>query len=244
VVIAGAKNKFFALETEVLRDFINNRNGKLVVALDGNFDAGLDDFFRDYGIVVGEDLLVPSNGRATNYSEDLIIKRFAPHKINDRIIEFRVPVILGATREVSMAPRFADAEKFEITELLQADSVTVERKNAKDAESESRVVATISERKKFDATGVTASAGKVLVIGNADFISNEKFKSLGNRIFWAGISDYMIYGENTGEFRDVAAESYKLTLSKMELGHIVLRVSFLPIGFLLLALVVAFKRRK
>ncbi|MDR2737802.1 MAG: GldG family protein, partial [Puniceicoccales bacterium] len=44
VVIVGARSKFLGFEEEILRDFIDNGQGKLVVALDGIFDIGLRDF--------------------------------------------------------------------------------------------------------------------------------------------------------------------------------------------------------
>jgi hypothetical protein len=95
VVGVGAKNKFLGFEKEILRDFIDDRNDKLIFALDGNFDIGLKDFCSDYGIFARDNLLTPIQDMASNYSEDLVISRFSPHKINNKLIEFRLPVVLG-----------------------------------------------------------------------------------------------------------------------------------------------------
>jgi hypothetical protein len=245
VVIVGAKNKFLGFEKEILRDFVDNRDGKLVFALDGNFDIGLKEFFDDYGIFVGDNMLISANETASSYLEDLVIKRFACHKINSKLMEFRVPVIFGATYEVTQTPWFVDNEKFEITELMQTDDGVGEQGEVGDGNSTGpRIVATISERKKFDTSEITTKAGKVLVIGNADFIANGKFKILGNRIFWFSISDYMLYGSNLENFEDVKIEKYRLVLSQKNLAKIMIRLAFLPMFFALIGLVVALRRKK
>ncbi|MDR2629027.1 MAG: GldG family protein [Puniceicoccales bacterium] len=245
VVVVGAKNKFFGFEREILRDFVDNRDGKLVFALDGNFDIGLKEFFDDYGIFVGDDMLMPTNETASSYLEDLVIKRFACHKINGKLIEFRVPVIFGATYEVKQTPWFVDDEKFEITELMQTDDGVGEQGEAgNDNSMGPRTVATISERKKFDTSEITTEAGKVLVIGNADFIANGKFKILGNRIFWFSISDYMLYGSNLENFEDVKIEKYRLVLSKKTFTKIMMRLAILPMFFALMGIAIGWRRKK
>jgi hypothetical protein len=168
----------------------------------------------------------------------LIIKRFAPHKINGKVIEFRLPVTFGATYEIKRAPWFEDDGKFVITELMQADNSVAGEDGA------APIVATLSERKKFDSAGVTVNGGKLLVIGSGDFISNGKFKILGNRVFWFGVSDYMVDGDKFENFEDVKIANHRLALTKNEFERILCRISLLPIGFVLLALLVAFRRRK
>jgi hypothetical protein len=110
IVVFRAKNKFLAVEKAILRGFIDNRNGKLAFALNGNFDVGLKDFFDDYGIFVGGNSLLPINETISNYVEDLGIKHFTSHKINGRLMEYRIPVIFSATCEVKQTPWFIDNE--------------------------------------------------------------------------------------------------------------------------------------
>jgi hypothetical protein len=245
VVVVGAKSKFLGFEREILRDFVDNRDGKLVFALDGNFDIGLKEFFDDYGIFVGDNMLIPTNETASSYLEDLVIKRFTCHKINGKLMEFRVPVIFGATHEVKQTPWFVDNEKFEITELMQTDDGVGEQgEMGNDNFMGPHIVATISERKKFDTSEITTKAGKVLVIGNADFIANGKFKILGNRIFWFSISDYMLYGSNLENFEDVKIEKYRLALSRKTFTKIMVRLAILPMFFALMGMAIAWRRKR
>ncbi|MDR1413658.1 MAG: GldG family protein [Puniceicoccales bacterium] len=245
VVISGARSRILGFEVEILRDFVDSRDGKLVIALDGNFDVGLREFLEDYGIFLAGNLLLPGDDAVANYSEDLIVRRFAPHKINEKLIEFQIPVVFGGTREVSQASWFLDEEKFEITELLQTDGVAVENEtNGDESISIAHVVATLSERKKFITSEVTTNAGKVLVIGNADFMANEKIKILGNRIFLLGISSYMLRRNDSGDFDGIKIEDYRLALSRKDIWRIGGRILMLPASFLLLTMVIAFLRRK
>jgi hypothetical protein len=245
VVIAGARNNFLGFEKEILRDYVDNRDGKIVAALDVNSDAGLRDFFEDYGIHIGEDLLTPTGANCANYSDDMIIKRLAQHKINEKLIELCVAIVTGGAREVRRAPWFVEDGKFEVTELLQTDdSVAVGGNGDGTDRTGPYFVAAISERKKFNVAETTANAGKVLLIGNADIISNGKIGLLGNRIFWLGMSNYMTHGDALGQGDGVAVDNYRLALSKGELAKICLRALALPGSFLLLALIVALQRRK
>jgi hypothetical protein len=138
-----------------------------------------------------------------------------------------------------------DEEKFEITELLQTDDSVKE--NGIDGGENipgAHIVATLSERKKFNTSEITTNAGKILAIGNADFMANGKIKILGNRIFWLGITDYMLHGSSVGSFDGIKIENYRLALSKKDLWKIFARVLLLPASFLLLTVAIAFLRRK
>ncbi|MDR3143998.1 MAG: GldG family protein [Puniceicoccales bacterium] len=242
VVIAGARSKLLGFEMEILRDYVNNRNGKIVVALDVNFDSGMRNFFGDYGIFVGENLIPSAAGNSTNFSDDTIVKRFAQHKINEKLIEFCVGIAVGGMCEVKCAPWFVDDGKFEVTELLQTDDGIGIRGD--DGQRGPYFIAALSERKKFDQLETIANAGKILVIGNADLISNAKINLLGNRIFWLGVIDYMLRGESTWKFDEINVESCRLALSRGELAKICLRALALPVSFLLLAMIVALQRRR
>jgi hypothetical protein len=187
---------------------------------------------------------VPANDGSTNYAEDLVINRFARHKINEKLINLRVSVVLGASCEVRQSPWFVDVEKFEITELMQTDDGVIEDGGVGGENiPRARIVATLSERKKFDASEITASAGKILVIGNADFMANGKINILGNRFFWFGIGDHMLSAERVGSFEDVSLKTYRLSLSRDEFRRVSGRISLLSLGFLLLGLFVAWRRR-
>jgi hypothetical protein len=138
-----------------------------------------------------------------------------------------------------------DNEKFEITQLMQTDDGVGEQGLGKDQNSLGPyIVAAISERKKFKASEITTNAGKILVVGNANFISNGIFKILGNRIVWFGISDYMLYEENTDIFAEVKIENYGLVLSKKQFTKLIFRIASLPITLLVLAIFTTFPRRE
>jgi hypothetical protein len=241
VAIVGARNKFLGFEREILRDFVDDRNGKLVIAMDGNIDIGLGEFLIDHGIYVVDS----PDAFADGPTEELVIEQFAPHEINKKIIEFRVSVMLGSACEVRQSPPWLfDWEKFKITELMQTSG---ERSATVDPEEIVKIpytVAVISERKKFNAAEMTMNAGKILVVGNSDFLTNSKIKVFGNMVFWQGISDYMLPMESSEGFETTSIENYRIAMSGKNFWKIILRISFLPIGFLMLTAFVAFLRRK
>jgi hypothetical protein len=241
VVSIGARNELLNFEIEILRNFVDNRNGKLLVALDGNFDIKLKEFLADYDIFVGTNVLVPDSARTATHSGDLVINRFSAHGINGKNIDLRLPVICGISHEVKCAP-WADDDKFEIAELLQTGNGVVEQGVGEQSRGE-YIIAAIAERRKFASSPAEANAGKVLVIGNSDFLANGKFTAFGNRVFWFGIGDYMLPVGNGLIFEDVDIGCHRLPMSKEDFNRIMGRIYLLPAVFLALAVLVAVRRR-
>jgi hypothetical protein len=245
IVSVGARNDLLGFEKELLRDFVDNGNGKLVVALDGNFAVGLKEFLADYGLCVGVNSLVPRHSQSASYSDDLVINRFSPHAINGRNIDLRLPVIFGISHEVKRAPWATEEDKFEITELLQTgDGVLEYGDDGEAANGAAYVVGAIAERRKFGDSAATANVGRVLAIGNGDFVANGKIPALGNRVLWFGIGDYMLPNVDGGAFEDIRVENYRLALSKEDFNGIMTLVCVPPTTFLALAILVAIRRRR
>lgn len=240
IIISGAKNKFLGFEIELLRNFIETKNGTLIIAMDCDHDIGLNDLFSDYGIIVGDAPLSSIDSPSSSYTGDIVVKRYAQHHINDKMIEFRLPIVFGHTCSVAEAPWAID-DKISCSELIAIDETISENNN----ESSSATIATLSTIKKFQLPHDNTRSGNILVIGNDDFMTNGKFQFIGNRIWCLSIIDHFLQQEHDNF--DITAspiEQYRFILSKHQFRHIAIKAFFIPTGCLLLMVGMTFLRRK
>ena len=245
LAIIGAKTKLFGFEIEIIKDFIDFRDGKVIIGLESGFSTGLQELCNDYGIFVGKEVILPFNEKLAGYGENLILKRYSEHPINSKLIEFHVPVSFGGTCEVSTAKWVTDDDKFEVSELVQTDTNIISGDKKLQEHEIGKTVAVISEKKKLDHTKISKNGGKLLVIGNSDFISNSRINFIGNRLFLLGINDYLLKNESKDlNLEDIALDEFKLAISASQFKKIIARGALLPIFAMSLLLVVLFLRRK
>lgn len=240
IIISGAKSKLLGFEIELLRDFIETKNGTIIVAIDCNFDIGLNDFYSDYGVMVGDTPLPPIDTQSTSYTGDIVIKRYAQHPINEKMIEFRLPIVFGHTCSVSEAPWFIDNDKISCNELIATDEAMSDNNT-----STGQIVATLSSINKFQLTKNKHRTGNLFIIGNDDFMTNGKFQFIGNRIWCLSIVDYFLQQEHDN-FDIIASpvEQYRFILSKHEFRHIAIKALLIPAIYLCFLIGMAFIRRK
>lgn len=85
--VAGPASPLFANEVEALRSYLD-RGGRMVVLLEPGLDSGLTSLLNDYGVTVGDDLVIETNpaARAQGYGPDVpVVQRFEPHPITNAL---------------------------------------------------------------------------------------------------------------------------------------------------------------
>jgi ABC-type uncharacterized transport system involved in gliding motility auxiliary subunit len=87
--------------------------------------------------------------------------------------------------------------------------------------------------------------GKLLVIGNANFVTNHRFCVLGNKILFNSIATWLLDGgeQILASVKTKAAESYKIALSRSELVRIGIRLLLIPLLLLLFGWLAIYVRR-
>lgn len=249
LAIIGPKSSLQPHEIQLLRDWMGQPHHHLLLAIDGDLSTGLDDLAASYGIFIGQHPLVTTHAKETTLSHDIIIKKFAQHPINEKLITLRLPLILGTTCETKKLEGFLDPEKYEITELLLThENVTEYAPQSQDYMPNKGpfVIATLSEKKSFDAHFNKVISNRLLVLGNADFLSNYRFQNLGNQTMAYQLFSYLspIADTHTLNISPISIESFHFTLPQSQFNKIIFR-STLPILILvLLGISIAIIRRK
>lgn len=209
VVIGGPKATFSRAELAQLDAYVR-KGGKLIVASDPGPDYGLKGFLADYGIDLGDDIVVDT--------EDYLIEKnplvpVVPFYLTHPITEnFTRPTVYPLVRSVNKGKEpkglsisslarsgekswaasdvgSAEAGQFEYNPRLdQKGPVTIAvvaetRKEApKRGDSEPETPAPQGGQ-GTEAPSVPPISGKVVVFGDSDFLLNRYFSLLGNKDF-------------------------------------------------------------
>lgn len=123
VVIAGPRAGFVEPEVAALRAYLEE-GGRLLALLDPVLDAagalsgtGLEPLLAEYGVVVGQDLVVdPGNPLPFYGAETIFVSSYEEHPITRSLRQTQVPVIFPLARSVQAGDALAEAA---VSELLK-----------------------------------------------------------------------------------------------------------------------------
>ncbi len=255
VVIAGPQAALLGHEVEKLRRYLSERNGRLMVMLEPGRSHGLEDLFFEWGILADDMVLVDTGEDFQAAGGDLIVRRFRPHPITDFLTSYQLTVIKGPTRPVRPDPGAPFDERLTTVDLIfSSDSSWGERsyRGARPFQFDQRsdlpgpvALATLAQRRVDTQLGISIPGGRLIVFGNADFVSNQRIGALGNTVLFNNSIGWIL-DRNTDLLnippRPLA--TYSLTLSRGELLRIGLRLLTLPGAVAVLGLIVFVIRRR
>jgi len=110
LVIAGPSTRLLDSEIPLIRDFVERRGGALMVLLEPEVESGLEPLLLEWGIEVGDDMMVDLEGQAMVGDHSTIFADLGYHEITG---ELAVPAILQQARTVSAAEG-----RHDVTDLL------------------------------------------------------------------------------------------------------------------------------
>ncbi len=228
VIINGPNKMISEQEQEVIEAYLN-RGGAVLLLLDPQFETGLGEFLKGWGVSIRDDMVVDPLSRLfggdyaapviNQYGEHGITKNFALPTIFPLVRSVIPAKTAGVTvQELLFAGANAWAEsdyragkvKFdEYTDLKGPVSVAVAVTRdlpAKDAET------------KKEATGSAPAPKKanLVVIGDSDFATNQYFSFSGNGDFFSNTASWLMEEENLISIRPRERKNSPLALSQMQ----------------------------
>ncbi|MDR1366693.1 MAG: GldG family protein [Puniceicoccales bacterium] len=249
LIIAGAQTNFAEKEIQVLRNFLK-RDGRVLVLLSPPRICGLEDLFFEWGILA-DDMLIIGNDDHLGISGDNMIDNFVEHPITQPMLSMQLVALFGLCQPVRIDIG-SPVKQYRATPLLSSGEKTfakldyLQRKpqyNPSEDLAGPVSVAVLSEHMIDEKTA--GMQGKLLVVGSADFINNNRFCVLGNKILLNSMVTWLL--EGVGSLSDSVkirpAENYKITLSKSELFEIGIILLLIPFSILLFSYLVIRVRR-
>lgn len=270
LVIAGPMSGFIEPETEVLRAYIES-GGRLLALIDPILSStgalagsGLDDLLGEYGVKLGNDLVVdPANPLPFYGAETFFVNEFGDHRITRSLSQTQLPVILALAGSVASSTATeglvtsellrtstdgwgeTDLENLQAVELGEEDlagpvplAVAVETvagaEGAQSDESEESAPAPEDD-----------SAVRLVVIGDSDFATNSQLPNVGNAELLANTMNWLVERETLLGIPPKAPEQVRLSLTEGQLRWINwLILAIMPGLAIALGVAVHFRRRR
>ncbi len=223
VVVAGPQKPLFPQEIATLKAFLDD-GGKLMVFLDPYHDGGLTQFLKDYGVELGDDIVIDKLSRVFGGSYLMpVVMEYGAHRITEN---FELATFYPEARSVSPAKEpppgivlealastseNAWAEKDQ--EMLKQGEAAFDEKADTVGPISLAVLAEIARRPK-EAAGPGTTAGKdgqvdskepnepqanpafLLVVGDSDFAANTYFGLSGNQDLLLNMVNFLAEEKN------------------------------------------------
>lgn len=247
IVIAGPTSNFVEPELEVLRSYLEG-GGRLLVLLDPNMspaggliETGLELLLADYGVEVGEDIVVdPANPLPFFGAETIFVNVYGSHIITRPLDQAQLPVIVPMARSVRAA---TDAEGLNVTELMltsiegwgEGDLENLDQVAKDDSDLQGPVsiaVAVSLAADDGDEPGVddgsdetvivedSSAALRLVVVGDSDFVSNSQLQQVPNATFFGNALNWLVERETLVGIPPKQPEQTRLSLTQSELSRL------------------------
>jgi len=258
VVAIGPQAPFLPQEQELLREYLSNRAGRVVIAvgpaLDRNPDTGLAELFNDWGLQVPDTLVIDPDPDARMEGGDVSLNRYLPHPIRQSLT---LPVVAGSLRVVRPNVGRPSDVSLKVTGLVAASPMAWGETSFRgtrswspdvsDFRADPRIglyVAAVSERVTAANLPFSVRGGRLVVLGSADLFSNNRLGNLGNNALIMSIVNWAVDRDTQVNIPPRPLERFQLALSATDLSK--LRIGLLGIvpGVIgLLGLIVYWSRR-
>ncbi len=256
----GPRAPYLPEEQDKLRDYLANKSGRLVLALEPtqNPDTGLAQLLQDWGIRAEDVVVVDAEEANRSEGGDFIFRSFAPHPITKILHDNQYPVMSARTRVVQRDSNRAPDPTLLVTPLVGAAPSAFGERTWRDAENASLdrgidlegtpnaplTIAAVSQRVSATNLPFSVDGGRLIVFGMSDIFGNNRLLNVGNlplirnAINWAAERDAQL------NIPPRPVSKFQLALSQTELGKLRLGLLLIvPGAVALLGLFVYWSRR-
>lgn len=179
LIVAGAAQRMSSPEVEIIRDWLR-RSGRLIILADAGQTSGLEPLLREWGVVIGNDLVLDPDRTLTG--REVFVSAYNKHPITDK---------LGTTAAIFQLPRSVEpdyyqeqtADRTQVTPLaLSSDNSWAETQpeqspaqyDAKTGDLKGPVSLAVAVEKGGMSGGLDMQIrpARMVVFGDSGFVSN------------------------------------------------------------------------
>lgn len=251
LVIAGPDKPFSQAERQALKEYLDQRQGKLLLMLPPRNHSGLEAMLQTYGVVVGSDIVVDPGRNIQNDMTVPAFDEFASHAVTKGLEN--TAVLLPLARSVSLQAPPSQVQGIELMKTTPAswaetnlkENSLIQKDSADPAGPISMAVAlNIGELSAEGAEAKPLKQARMLVVGNAMFAANWFSRLLGNGDFFLNTIAWLTEAEDLISIRSKPATDRTMTLTgSQETLVSVLSIYAIPGLMVLLGIWIWWRRR-
>jgi hypothetical protein len=263
LVAVAPQSPFSAYEKEMLRQYLGNNAGRLILFLAPGYPHGLADLLLDWGVTVDDDLVIDSGPENMTEDGDLIIRDFPRHPITQALVNYGILLRVGPASTVRPDPARAAGYGLSTTALALCSptawgevnyrsrsqavfnpGVDI-RPNPGGSPPDALPIAVASERVATrDNLPFSVRGGRLVVFGTGDLIANSRIENAGSLNILLGAVNWMADRDTELNIPARPIERFQLSLSAGELRRLRFTILLaLPGAAILLGLAVHWTRR-
>lgn len=236
IIVAGARSALLPNEVEALKAFLD-RGGRAMLLLEPGRDYGLSRIFRPYGVDIGDNLVIDPHpaSKALGFGPDTpIIKEFEPHPITNKLQGSAT--IFQRVRSVT--PR-VNLARLEVSVLMKTGNTAWGEASYRGATAFTRddndlagpiSLAVAAARNTSTASSKLSDEGRLVVVGDLDFINNRFMAMTGNRDLFLNAANWLSGEEDRITIRPPPRYGDRLPLTEtQQYGIMFFSVNLLPL---------------
>jgi hypothetical protein len=239
LVSVAPQDPYTPFEQEVLRRYLSEKAGRLVLFLAPGTRSGLHDLLiDDWGVLVDDDLVIDLGSDNMTEDGDLIVRAYAPHPITQVLLDYEKFLRIGNARSVRPLPgRPAEAGLTVVTlaatstsawgELdyqqrgIQPFTPGLDIKGLPNMDPPNRLgIAVASEKVAVRGSlPFSVPGGRIVVIGTGDMISNARIANTGSEGLFLGAVNWTVGRDTALNVPSRPINRFQLSLSAGELAR-------------------------
>ncbi len=240
LVSVAPQDPYTPYEQEVLRRYLSEKAGRLILFLAPGTRSGLRDLLiDDWGILVDDDLVIDPGSENMTEDGDLIIRAYAPHPITQVLLDYEKFLRIGNARSVRPLPgRPAEAGLTVVTLAasstgawgevdyqkrgIQSFTPGLDIKGVSQMEPPNRLgIAVASEKVAVRGSlPFSVPGGRIVVIGTGDMISNARIADTGSEGFFLGAVNWTVGRDTALNVPPRPINRFQLSLSAAQLARL------------------------
>ena len=252
IICPSPQTNYLPSEIEKLRRYLTERNGHLLVFLNPHSCGALEELFFQWGVLLDNRQMIDLDERALTPGGDFIIRNFSSHPITNFLRNHHLTVLSGMIRPVRPDLESSFDERLTVLPLFFSSETSWASPDGKETSFNPQVdlagplpLATVSERCAGSELGIRIAGGRLVVFGSADFIANNRFHALGNKILLLSTLNGSLDRHPLLYIPPRPLDEIPLALSRHQLLALGLKMlAFLPGGVFLIGMIVLFIRKK
>jgi len=229
IVIASPQGPLKPFEEDLLRKYLTQRAGRLILMVDPGVAHGLENLTFDWGVIVYDNVIMDLDPRSLTETNDLRLWRFSPDPesgITDNLINNGMSLITGPARVVNEDIGRSLDDGLRVKKLIATSpeawgETSYRLRNftytpGQDLRGELGVMV-ISERLKPDNLPLSVKGGRLAVLGTADLVTNDRIITVGNLNLFLATVNWAVEREVKLNIPVRPIERFQLALSAEEL---------------------------
>ncbi len=255
IVIAGARTPLLAREVNLIKDYLNENAGRLIVMVDPFININLNDIFYYWGVMSDDMIVLDAAPDALMAGGDLLLRRFDPdHPITKSFAANQLSVRVGLSRPVRLDLGAPIDDRLKVTPIVggseqswgeRAYRIKGRASYDEGADLKGPVsIAVVAERKISSDLGIDIPGGRMVVFGTSNLINNKNIMEIGNFALFLNTLNWTLDRNNLLTIPPKPISKLHITLSQKEMSRLrLLILLLLPVLAALFGTIIYWIRR-